>query len=364
MFYISNIDTIYILLDIEKYQESAYKILEYLKLEKEKAKLEFSKNAQNEYMLTINGILFRLLPNGAQGYAYILRNNGYEIKIAMYNQALPNFCPIQIRISSEYLWSKGLNDAWHFIYNWVIETFGNIKTEKVSRVDLCTHVSDIDLVSDCDFTYKGKFKKTNFYRNGNNKNALCFGSRNSTLYCRIYNKSLEVRETKKKHWFYDIWQKHGLNIENVWNIEFEIKSEILRKYNIFTVSDIQENIKGLWLYCTTEYICKISRSNSRKERCSIDSDWQKIQNCFENFQYKPLIPREKQILEDAKVLIPSITGNLTSYCARNGIIDINAGIDKMRQDANKYLANKNTNFENEVALKMSKLNDCEVILNE
>lgn len=352
---ISNVDTIYILADIENFDN--IEILNNLKEEKEIALLEATNNANNKHLITINEMDFQIFPNGAQGYTYILRNNLYEVKIAQKRAKLEAFYPIQIRISSENLWSNGLINAWSNIYNWLVEVFGNIIRHKVSRIDLCCHISDIDLITDYNITYKGKFKKKELFYSGNNPNAITFGSRkNKNIYCRIYNKSLEIQETKSKSWFKEIWQQHNMNTNNVWNIEFELKSDILREFNLLEVKDIYLHLKDLWNYCTSKYLVKVDRTNTRIERCQINKHWQEIQTAYDDFVSIGLIERKKQIDMEANVLIPTIIGYMTSYSARKGEIDIKRAFNKIFKDGQKFLKNKNTYFEKEVQDKMLLIN--------
>ena len=362
---ISNVDTIYILVDIENYEENNKELLEYLSQEKEKAKLNAINNASYKHMININNINFEILNSGKKGYAYILHNVGYQIDIAQYKSKLEAYCPLQIRISSEYLWAYGLSNSWSMIYNWLVETFGNVISEKVCRLDLCTHVSDIDLITDYDISYKGNFKKRETFYNGKNISAITFGRRQSkNIYCRIYNKSLEVQEKKQKTWFYEIWEKQRMNIKSVWNIEFEIKSELLRSLSINTVKDILEHLQDLWLFCTNNWLVKIDRTNSRVERCNINNEWLEIQKAYSNFNSKGIIEKKKQIELDASVLIPNIVGNITSYSARKGNINMDEAFSNLYRDTKRYLSNKATSFEKEVNNKRLIFGTCEVIQNE
>lgn len=355
---IANIDTIYILVDIENYENMSNKLLNHLYEEKEIAKARLTDNSTYVHMININNMVFQIKPSGAPGYLYILQNNGFEVKIAQARSKLDAFYPIQIRISSEYLWTYGLNTCWSIIYNWVSETFGNIIDDKIYRIDLCCHISDVDFITDYDISYKGHYKKTQIFNTGRTVNCLKFGSRNSkNIYCRIYNKTLEIREKKHKTWFNDIWTSSNLNIDNVWNVEFEIKSEFLRKFNINSMNDIYNHLGDLWEYCTKEFVVKIDRINNKVERCPINHDWLEIQNAYSNFISSGLIERNKQVQLDAKVLIPSITGFITSYSARKGNKNLSTAFNSIYKDMQRYLKQKNTNFENEVNYKSSLLTD-------
>ncbi len=322
--------------------------------EQEKAKLTAISNASYKHFITINNLKFKLLSHGTKGYAYILHNNGYEVKIAQYKSKIKSWLPIQVRISSEYLWLYGLENSWSLIYNWIVETFGNIETEKVCRLDLCTHVSDVDLTTNWENSYKGTFKKRNMFLTNNQINSITFGTRDSkNIYCRIYNKTLEIQEKKHKTWFYEIWNKNGLNFENVWNIEFEIKSEFLRKYELYTVNDILTHLKDLWLLCTSKFLTKINNDNAKVERCSINSEWLEIQKCYNNFKSSPLIDKKIKQDYDANDLIPTIMGYITSYCAYKKILAIDDAINDLKENGKKYFTKKNTTFEKEVKEKIN-----------
>ncbi len=352
---VSNVDTIYILVDTEDYENKNNELLQYLQHEKEKAQLLCKDNASYKHMLNINNMNFEIASVGTIGFAYILRNSGYQVNIAQYKSNLKAFSPIQIRISSEYLWAYGLENAWSIIYNWIVEVFGNIILERVCRLDLCTHVSSVDLVTDYENLYKRKSKKTGVTFTGNNINSITFSNRKNPMYCRIYNKTLEIREKSKKFWFYDIWKKYDLDVENVWNVEFEMKSEILRKFSIDTVSQVLEHLQDLWLFCTTEWLVKVDRTNTRTERCKINEEWFEIQKAFNQFKVLGLVEKQKQNLLDAKALVPNLLGTFTSYSARIGTTEMNVAFESLNNDAKEYYKKKETTFEEETRKKILSL---------
>ena len=360
MRYVSNIDTIYILVDINNYGIRCKNFLNYLEKEKEIAKLEILSNANSKHLVLINGMSFELLPNGTRGYAYILHNSGYEVKIAQYKSQIESFTPIQIRISAEYLWSKSFMKSWYIIKSWIEETFGCIEENKISRVDLCMHTSDVDFIENYEVSYKGKFKKdsVNVLDYTNKKiNSITFGSRKGkNIYCRIYNKTLEVKETKNKTWFFDIWNKNELNVEKVWNLEFEIKSEFLREFKIKTIEDLEKSLRDIWRYCTEKWLLKIDRTNIRTDRCPVNHEWLEIQKAFDKYNSVGLIEREKQIEKNASVLLPNIIGNITSYAARKNITDMKKTFDDLYYNSKEYLENRNKDFKEETEKKKFILN--------
>ena len=186
---------------------------------------------------------------------------------------------------------------------------------------------------------------------------FCFGSRkNNNIYCRIYNKTLEIQENKKKNWFIDIWKNNNLDINNVWNIEFEIKSDFFRKFSLRTLSDVLNSLNDIWKFCTDKWLKKIDRTNKRVERCETNKDWLNIQKCYETFKSKELIERDKQLQINADKLIPNIVGNITSYSAMKNENNINLAFQDLLENALKYLDNKKTDFKSEVDTKIKLFN--------
>lgn len=350
---LSNIDTICLLIYIENYEVSACNLISYLQDERDLLISSLKDSSNKNYILNINGLNFELLANGCKGYAFILRNDGFEIKIAKYSSKIENFAPVQIRISSEYLWSYGIQRSWQIISDWISVSIGTITQNKVCRLDLCTHVSGVDFITNFENCYKGHFKKFDkIFHTGKSINAITFGSRKGkNIYCRIYNKTLEVLETNKKLWFYEIWTANGLDCKNVWNLEFELKSEFLRSVGIITIQECLVNISKLWNYCTCEWLVKIDRTTNRVDRCPINEQWLEIQNAFGKIQNNSLIQRENQISIEANRLFPSIIGNITSYFARLNKNNMEEAFRKLYSTSKRYLSDKNTSFEQEVSRK-------------
>lgn len=53
-------------------------------------------------------------------------------------------------------------------------------------------------------------------------NAITWGSK-GYVQTQLYNKSLELREGKFKPWIYSTWERAGLDVRDVWRVEFRIQ---------------------------------------------------------------------------------------------------------------------------------------------
>jgi hypothetical protein len=63
----------------------------YLAINKEEAKAKISQNVGYKHIIQIGNQTFQLLQNGLKGYAYILHNDSYEIKIGNIGQQAKTF---------------------------------------------------------------------------------------------------------------------------------------------------------------------------------------------------------------------------------------------------------------------------------
>ncbi len=359
---IPNIDTLCATLDIHNYgfadmeKQASADILIRLELEKCKAKEAQQHSMSNNHIIQVGNQSFEILSNGSRGYAYILHNDAYEIKIAQHRSNKESFYPIFIRLKSECLWSMGVEKAWDTIKEWITTNIGDIKSNKISRIDLCCHTDEMELMADDIETFEGRYCLDTIYRNNRRIASVYFGSgATGKVMCRIYDKSLEVKQKRQKLWFYEVWEKAGLNPEKVWNVEFQLNRDYLKEVKLESVEDTLESLKSLWKYCTRSWLTKKQLDHTRIENCTTDSAWQSIQEAFDGFLSRPLIQREKQLDSSAFALIPGTIGNITSYAARADLNDIDEVMRMIKSQGSTYLHRRETNFQEVVEWKKSLL---------
>lgn len=359
---IPNIDTLCATVDIHNYgfgdleQNRSAELLIKLEQEKHNAKAQETQSMNKTHIITIGSQTFEILPNGSRGYAYILHNDAFEIKIAQHRSKKESFYPIFIRLKSEVLWSMGVEKAWNTAKEWITANVGDIKANKISRIDLCCHTDEIELTAADIDTFEGRYCQDTIYRNKRRVSTMYFGSGTTgKILCRIYDKTLEVKQKRQKLWFMELWENAGLNPEKVWNVEFEFSREYLKEVKLETVEDALSSLKSLWDYCTRSWLTKKKLDNERMTRCTIDPVWESTQEAFSNFQSKGLIKREKQLASSAFALIPGTIGNITSFAARADITDIDELFKIIKSQGTKYLRKKETDYEEVITEKMALL---------
>lgn len=354
------IDTLIFSLDFQDYDERFNFFIDILERKRNEAQLAATNCTSDITQVEIADHYFQVLPNGSKGYAYILHNDSYEINFSRYRSKKADYYPIKIRVKSSCLWSKGYLESYNDILYLLITSFNcTIIAEKLSRIDLCCHTDKLTIPLEKIKCFKGSFYKDSIYRNRRRVTGVNFGSRKeSNVYCRIYDKSQELADKRDKLWFKDIWQEHHLEVDNIWNIEFELKRKFFNTFGIETVQDAFERLKSIWIYCTKQYIQLVDLVNTRIERCPINETWIQIQDAFNHIESKPLIAQEKQLLADAACLLPSTLGNLTSYAARIGTSDMKLALKRFERDSINYLYKvKFKDFEQEVDEKRQLLDE-------
>lgn len=338
---ISNIDSIFFSIDIKDYESKNKKLLTFLDENKSIA----NSNKLENHTIELKGKQFIILPNGARFHAYILHNDSLEIKIAQARSNSKYNYPISIRIKSLFLWEKGFINAYMETIEYIKQLFkGDHIGEKLSRVDLCCHTDKLKISNDESYkNFKGNFKKTEYFYYNRKLNGLTFGTfAEKNIMCRIYDKSLEIK-TSGKTWFNDIWQQENLDIENVWNVEFQIGRKFLKDYEIETVQDLILKTRSIWEYLTCSWLTFINLDNDNISRCSIKDEWLNIQNAYLDYCSGELIKREKQLNRNAEELIPLLVGVLTSYGACKQKIVLDKVIKEFKEDLNRYLEEKKDN---------------------
>lgn len=351
------IDTLIIGFDIEDYEERNKNLFEALEIKKKKAAEIDEKMINDKVNIVIEYFEFNVLGNGKQGFSYILHNDLLEVDIARYRSKKDEFYPIRVRFKQEYLWSCGIRNCWIVVEEWINKSFGEVIDVKIGRVDMACHTDLINLdIKDLE-RFKGKYRKQSIFLDDRKLNTINFGSRESGIYLRIYNKSLEIKTDKKKEWFKELWEVYNADKnKDIWNVEFELKREYLRDIGINNFSDLYERINSVWRYLTEKWIVYVKKDNKRIERCSIRNEWLEIQKAFDNYEDKPIIKREKQLNYEASAMIPQIIGCVVSYGARLGVDDIEYVFDVLYGEGEKYLKKKKTTYDLFILEKMKELN--------
>lgn len=266
--YLYNIDTFWYNIDADNYEQIMSDGLRDKLIDGRTYTLDNGDSQTIEINLSTyeNPLLFEIMAGQPPLYQYSIRNE--DIAIYFSKVARVDNMPIKVQINQFILWEKGLSGAYSESLQLLIALGFKIGQAKLNRVDFAVHSDQFNWnFSD--------FKSFVYPRNIADDNKptwwkLCpetgefesvyYGSRK---YCqlRIYNKSKEIK-VRGKHHFTEMYERIGINAENVWNVEIEVRRDFIKECkDIFDnrmFDDLDKVINNnllseLWSYLMTMY---------------------------------------------------------------------------------------------------------------
>jgi hypothetical protein len=168
---------------------------------------------------------------GKTTYSYQIRNEDYAFYFMKEYDERNSAYPIYVQINQFKLWSDGVLNAYMETQEILYLLGFKVTSNKPSRIDLCCHSDQFKwTVPDL-----RKFKLPPAMKNPSFEHldvdtlefeTVYYGTR-GRLQMRIYNKSVELLDKNKFH-FIELYEKHGLNPREVWNVEFEVHRDYLK----------------------------------------------------------------------------------------------------------------------------------------
>ena len=157
----------------------------------------------------------------------------------------------------------------------------------VTRVDInCFVQYDLSFIKkDMFVTRKRKYSTINEIGDANNTQTIYIGKEPFKL--RIYNKSLELKKSKKFEIMNEYFLNHNFNLEEtIFNVEFELHRTHLKQFNINCLEDLFTNLKNLFISSMNEIklidVNSVSSANlsNNKYQAEIHPLWNEIINDF------------------------------------------------------------------------------------
>ncbi|WP_312700564.1 hypothetical protein [Sedimentibacter sp.] len=348
---ISNIDSLFFSVDIKDYEKNNQELIQLLELYKLQAKADTLQDTYVDYKT----YRFKIMPNGLRFHSFILHNEIISISISSHRSANKENYPVAVRLKSLFLWQKGYLQAYEDSINILKDIFkGEFISEKISRADICCHTDSLQLNLEDVNSFRGTFKKNEIFMTNRKLSGLTFGTfTEKNVMLRIYNKSLEIKQSGKT-WFNSIWEKQSMNIDNVWNVEYQIGRSFFKEHNIESVADFAVKSRSIWEQLTQTYCCYINLDNDNISRCSIKSEWLEIIQAYNEYIKQDLIKRDKQMRCTADELLPLLTGVLISYGACKYNFSLQDVLQDFNNDLSEYLKTKKGNADlSDLLLKRS-----------
>lgn len=251
--YLCNIDTLWLNVNSYYYNDVMDAGLRDLLIEGRNAAYDGEDKSYIEVQLKgyENKLLFEIMPGNPPNYQYSIRND--DIAIYFSKNVREKNPSMRIQINQFILWEKGVENAYREALE-VLKALGFLPYDiKLNRIDFAVHSDQFR------WTYQdmGTFRYPRNIADDNQPDwkrldpvtgefGTYYHGDRSRCQIRIYNKSKEI-EDKKKYYFYDLYLKHGMDIKNVWNIEFEVRRPFLK--DLIKESDENKRLFDDFDYC-------------------------------------------------------------------------------------------------------------------
>ncbi|WP_319409502.1 hypothetical protein [uncultured Desulfosarcina sp.] len=259
-----------------------------------------------------------LQPHGANGYAFLIFGNEYNLKIGNWVEAIDR-PSVYVEIRSETLWHLGPAAAIDRIIDILKGQGKGAIVEKIvpSRVDLCVDalfplsVWDRSLL---DYKVTHRPTKTALYLDKSGEiEGVSIGR--GKLSCRLYNKPLEIKTQSKKFWMFDVWGIAADDVPKHMRIirtEFQLRREVLKQLAIDTADDLIDYQGSLWGHCTKEWLRFRDQPGKHSKVRKTFGWWKTLQNGYHGIHAPIPLIRFKAANAQHEHLLNQLDGLLTS----------------------------------------------------
>lgn len=322
--------------------------------DREQQLIQLKKLAQADHIkdqalaqLKLAGHIFEVKDKGAKFFPYILEDNAFRIQLS---KAVSTSMPMAyVKISSEYLTHKTVNEIVDDLRNVLAELGAVDYTPKVSRIDLfADFVSSFSMEAWDRHAWVTRAKTINQYSVDGDFSGWSIGMGSHSMIGRLYDKSLEI-DVSGKHYLMPLWIEAGWDVSteaHVWRLEFEFKREILAQFDIQPLNLCLENLNGLWSYATGDWLklTMPSQEDTNRSRWPIHSLWGFLSEVDFETDGGPLLRQfAKQRIPSDRRLFDMGFSSISSLMARDGITDFRRGLDAYGAALYQYLNNRAMN---------------------
>jgi hypothetical protein len=289
-------------------------------------------------------------PSGKRpGRRYCLQSDDWMLFVSGDRAPGPRFV---VQLRSDYLLRVGPVRASEAVREWVAEHLLSLldlvpDTEPrwgIARLDLAADITGLSLAPEdiARFTTRARARRT-FHTDpdgagepvsthyvGRELTGYTFGKRGGACHARVYDKN---REAAADAPIREVWNTAGYDPardgEQVWRVEFEVRSELLRILAAggdHLPSDPSEilahHLDELWAHLTSEWLVFHASSATRIERSPVAAWWDALSAArgLDGEQFGPVRPLVRRAREqhDTTVLLKQAVGLLASAAAASG----------------------------------------------
>lgn len=253
------------------------------------------------------GIEFSMMPRGAKGYEWVMRNADVTVRVAKEAKGGSVLPEVYVTFSSQNLWANGIDGAVDTFRQW-LSKWAVIRGAKVSRADLCIDVAmpfpKVDIQNEIVSRARAKVEysepaKVEWYVSGRRGTGYKFGA--GDLSARVYDKTYEVTLSNKE-WMREVWTAQGWDGETpVVRFEFQCRRKFLKEMSVENFEDLKQRAPDIWRYCTSDWLRVCNKgSKGNQARWKSKDYWALLQQSFSLFgqAYGVLRMKARQVRYD------------------------------------------------------------------
>jgi len=215
------------------------------------------------------------LDSGIIRYKYGMEFDGIRIYLSDSTALHPN---VRIRFLSEYIQRVG----WRLAHKTLCDIFcGMLGLKSAKRFKGRIILSQVDVAFDfakdlspwinnsLDFRVVTRHQTKRTYQRGEKISWQLFGSGSAGWKVRVYDKLNEVHNILHKKYWLGVWSMSGFaDPEHVWRVEFEIKNDMLKKFGIVSLQQLEgRKFQQILQYCISGFHVVLN-DNSNPTRCT------------------------------------------------------------------------------------------------
>lgn len=294
--------------------------------------------------LSIGDHKFEVKAKGQGRFPYILDDNWFHIQLSSRKaQKLPL---AHVQIKSELLTFNDLNSINNHL-NEIIDRLGLVKgSPSISRLDLCMDFTCHEKFNLQDITinqWRTRASQIDQFHMHKALSGWRIGK--GDIMARIYNKSLEIKKSKKDYLF-PLWEQIGWDGKtDVWRVEFQFRRQFLANVGVLNPSQITESSPSLWKYASSHWLqLVIPTKDSNSARWPVHKAWKELSSACTNTECRAVRKVTKKRIPNDQILFVNGISAISSFMAREGISDLGEALGEflhraeMHHSANKDLS--------------------------
>lgn len=159
--------------------------------------------------------------------------------------------------------------------------------------------------------------------------TVYFGSFSSPLCARIYNKRLEARSDRKRHWE-QIWEQNGARPDSeIFRVEFSARGELFKELDMLDEEfrldprHVLDCLGEVWAYLTRRWLVQVERASKGRDREAVLTEfWEAVASAQpdapppkRHWRPRPIVDQLRAQLKGVFTTIAAKLGRTKDYSA-------------------------------------------------